>query len=176
MRKLAIYSIAVCLLFTLGNCKKDNELSPGFDMIYQADLTIQPGLSTDVVHHYYIKNISSRYLTYLSQYNKKDEDVTQILPLQMVLNGTYGDANYSFIDQAVLRIYNESAPNDFVEIAYRYPVPLDPGNSLALIPNEPNIKKYLTGSRFSLDLALRLRNITQEETVSRIELQFRAYY
>jgi hypothetical protein len=176
MKRLCIYGIACCLLLTLGNCKKDNELAPGFDMIYQAEIVIQPGLSTDVVHHYYIKDLSTRYLTYLSQYDKQDVDVTKILPSQFALNGTFGDANYSFIDQAVLRIYNESAPNDFVEVAYRSPVPLDPGNSLPLIPNQPDIKKYLKGSRFSIDLALRLRNITQEETTTRLDLQFRAYY
>ena len=175
MKQIRIYGIALALLFTLGNCKKETESTLAFDMVYQADFTIQPGLGIDVVHHYYLKNIASRYMTYLSQYNKVDGNIIKILPAQLALTGTYGDANFDFIDQATLRIYNESDPNDFVEIAYRYPVPVDPGNSLALIPNQPNIKKYLTGSRFSIDLALRLRNITSEETVSRIDLLFKAY-
>jgi hypothetical protein len=175
MKQIRNYGIALALLFTLGNCKKETEATFVFDMVYQASFTIQPGLGIDVVHHFYLKNISSRYMTYLSQYNKTDANILKIVPAQLVLNGTFGDANFDFIDQATLRIYDEANPNDFVEIAYRNPVPIDPGNSLALIPNAPNIKKYLTGSRFSIDLALRMRNITSAETMTRIDLLFKAY-
>ncbi|MBU6342070.1 MAG: hypothetical protein KGS48_11305 [Bacteroidetes bacterium] len=176
MRKNSHFAILFLLSLLGVNCHKDDSNQPGFDMDYHLDFVIQAGLGTDVEHHYYIKNIPSKYLTYLSQYGKTDADISKIFPSAVVLNGTYGDANYRFIDQAVLRVYLESEPNDLIEAAYRYPAPMDPGNTLALIPNQPDVKRILSSSRFSIDIGLRLRNITQEETNAHLDMTFRAYY
>jgi hypothetical protein len=73
-------------------------------------------------------------------------------------------------------VYSTTDPNNKIEIAYRFPTPLSPGNALPLIPNLPDVKKFLSASRFSLDLAIRLRFITQLETQTRLSLQFRAVY
>lgn len=176
MKLIARYMALFVGLLLVGSCKKNEEQAPGFDMIYQTEFTIQAGLGVDVVHHYYLKNITTRYQQFLADHKVTDADIIKIIPAQFVMNGTFGDSNYDFIEEATLRIYKEPDPTKFIEIAYRFPVPLEPGNTLALIPNLPDIKSYLTDARYSLDLGLRLRKITQEETQTRIDIQFRAVF
>lgn len=165
----------ILLLLGLGSCHKEEPL-PGFDMIYQQDFTIPAGIGSNAEHIFTFKNIPTHYEQYLTQYNKADSAILQVITAQAVLSGTFGDANFDFVDKAVLRIYNENDPNDFVEIAYRFPVPLSPGNSLPLIPNLPDIKRFMSASRFNIKLILTLRNITQEETDTRIDLKLKANY
>jgi hypothetical protein len=174
--KKSVLLLALIPLFLHIHCNKDDEVVPGFDMMYQQTFTIPAGIGIDAVHSFLIKNIPTNYQTYLTQSNKEDTDIKGISVSQVVLRGMYGDADYSFIEEAKLRIYKENDPNDFIEIAYRYPTPLNPGNLLPLIPNLPEIKRFMTGPRFNVDLRLRLRNITQFETDTRLELQFRALY
>jgi hypothetical protein len=176
MKLIARYTALFLGLLLVGSCKKNEDQAPGFDMIYQTEFTIQAGLGVDVVHHYYLKNIATRYQQFLTEHNVKDADITKIIPAQIVMNGIFGDSNYDFIEEATLRIYKEPDATKFTEIAYRFPIPLEPGNTLALIPNLPDIKPYLTDARYSLDLGLRLRKITQEETQTRMDIQFRAVF
>lgn len=166
----------VLILFLSGNCKKESGLIAGFQMPYQAQFTIQPGIGPYVVHHFYLKNIQTRYQTLLAQNNRTNEEVKAIALSQAVLSGVFADADYGFIQNVSLRIYNEDNPNDWLEIAYRDPTPLDPGNALPLIPNEGDFKRFLSASRYSLDLALTLRATTAEDIPSKIDLIFTAQY
>jgi hypothetical protein len=162
-----------CLLLGIS-CTKNNDQGPGFDMAYHQEFTIPVGLGTDVVHHFYFHDISTNYSQYLAQHQKTDADIARIIPEQFTLAGIFGDANFDYVDEMTLRIYKESDPNGYIEIAYRYPVPISPGNNLPMIPDLPDIKNFLSGSRFSLDLALRLRNIPQAEIQAKLDSQFKA--
>lgn len=158
------------------SCNKDNDQVPGFDLLYQQDFVIPAGIGVFDVHHFQIRNISSRYLQTLDQQGKTDADVTGVLTAQAALNGVFGDADYSFIDKISLRIYNESDPTDYVEIAYRDPTPLEPGSSLPLIPSLADAKRFIKDPLFSLDVVLWLRKTTQVETETRLNLQMKATY
>jgi len=171
MKPFRILPIFLLLTVFSISCHKDNN-HPGFEMLYQQEFIIPAGIGSNVVHHFYFINLSTRYLQYLDQFSKTDADITQVVTSKSVLSGVFGDANYDFIDEVKLTLYDENDPNDKIEIAYRYPTPLTPGNTLPLIPNLPDIKRFMSKSRFSIDLALRLRNITQEETQTRLDLQF----
>jgi hypothetical protein len=75
-----------------------------------------------------------------------------------------------------LRVFDERTPNDWVEIAYRLPTPLEPGSRLDLIPSLVDAKKYFSESRFSLVVVLRLRNTTSMEVPVRLNLIMRGGY
>jgi hypothetical protein len=175
MRTLSVFCAIIGMILTIS-CNKDEELGPGFDMMYQPDITIPAGIGIGVNHSFTISNISTNYQSYLNQFNKTDADIKRILVSQVNLRGVFGDADYGAIEVATLRIYKLNDPSDFIEIAYRDPTPLNPGNILALIPNETDIKRFMKEPRFNIDLRLRLRDITQMETDTRIELQFRAVF
>ena len=174
MKKL-VYGLLLLVACSTLSCKKD-DLAPGFDMIYQQRFTIPAGIGVFQVHHFYLKNIPTKYMQNLTQHGKTDADVTGMITATAALNGLFGDANLNFVDQVSLRIYNEPNPDDYVEIAYRQPVPLEPGNSLPLIPSLADYKKYMTGPFFSMDVVFYLRNSTVIETDLQLDLQVRATY
>ena len=165
--------LGVVTLF-LGCQKEDN--SPGFEMVYQEEFTIPAGIGAFVTHHFYFKNLSTRYPALLDQYGKTNEDILRILTLQGALTGIFGDVNFNVVEEASLRVYQESAPNDYIEVAYRYPTPIEPSNTLDLIPSLADSKRIMANDRFSFDLALRLRNTTPDEMPTRLSLKLKANY
>lgn len=158
------------------SCNKDDDQAPGFDLIYQQDFIIPAGIGVFDVHHFQIENIPSRYQQSLDQHGKTDSEIKGILTAQAVLSGIYNDADFAIIDQISVRIYDSTDPTDYVEIAYRYPTPLDPGNSLPLLPSLADSKRFFQNARFSLDIVIWLRNTTQLETETRLNLQMKATY
>jgi hypothetical protein len=171
-----IFLLLVCAALFGFSCNKDNDQAPGFDLIYQQDFILPAGIGVFEVHHFQIENIPTRYQQSLDQHEKTDADIKGILTLQAVLTGIYNDADFAIIDQVSIRVYDASDPSDYVEIAYRYPTPLDPGNSLPLIPSLADSKRFFQNARFSLDVVIWLRNTTQFETETRLNLQMKATY
>jgi len=171
-RSLLFILLPVLLLLS---CKKEENL-PGFDLFYQKDFSIPAGIGIFEVHHFYIRNLPTQMQEYLLQNNVQESAIKKVLTTKSSLDGVFGDADYSFIDQVSVRAFDEDDPNNFLEIAYRQPVPLTPGNSLPLIPSLADSKKFFKASRVSLDVALNIRKTTVEETETRLSLQLRAGY
>jgi hypothetical protein len=171
------YKIFILLALTifLSSCKEENT-GPGFDMTFRQEFTIQPGLNVFSVHHYFLKSIPTHYNQLLDENNKTDADILRIEPSQINLSGVFGDANFDFIEEASIRVYLESDPTDYLEFAYRYPVPLETGNNLGMIPGLANVKRFLNQERVSIDISLRLRNTTTEEIQARLDWIYKAKY
>lgn len=162
-------------LFFLS-CNKQEEVRPGFDMLYQQQFFIPVGLNDFQVHHFQFTNIPTHYEQSLSQSGKTDEDITGVITVKAALTGIYGDVNFDYVDQISLRVFDQSNPNDYLEIAYRYPVPLDPGNSIALIPSLADARRFFTQSRISFDVVVSLRKITTEESEVKLDLDMKATF
>jgi hypothetical protein len=173
-RKVA--QLLLLLMLLSASCKKKEDTRPGFDLQYQTQFDIPAGLGPFVVHHFYLRNIPTRFEQTLLQNGKLKEDIAAILTTQANLSGVFGDADFAFIEQISVKVYNETDPIGAIEAAYRFPVPLDPGNNLPLIPSLADLKDILEEPRFSLDVALWLRKTTQIETSVRLDLQFKAVY
>ena len=156
------------------SCNKGPDIMPGFEMLYQEEFIIPVGISQFEVHHFQFENLPSRYQQYLDQHKKTDAEITSIVTAKAGITGIFGDANLDFIEQVSLRVYDQDNPNDFLEIAYRYPVPLDPGNNLPIIPSLADAKRFLSSSRFAIDVVLWLRKPTTEESEVRLDLQMTA--
>jgi hypothetical protein len=174
MRKFLTFLTLLTLVLSGLSCNKGDERAPGFDMFYQETFVIPVGISQFEVHHFQFEALPSRYQQYLTQHQKTDAEITSILTGKAAITGIFGDANLDFIDQVSIRFYDQNTPNDFVEIAYRFPVPLDPGNNLPIIPSLADAKRFLSQSRFSIDVVLWLRRPTTEESEVRLDLEMRA--
>ncbi len=163
-------------LFTLFSCHKDRDLGPGFDLPYQQEFNIPVALPVFETHHFQLKNIPTRYAQSLTLVNKTDAEVVGLLTANGNLGGIFGDADLSFIEKMSVRVFNDSNENDYIEVAYREPTPLDPGNSIPLIPTLADCKRLMTGSRFNIDVVIWLRKTTPVDTDVRLDLQLKAQY
>jgi hypothetical protein len=174
MNRSIIFYAAPFLLLSGLSCDKGQDVAPGFDMLYQENFIIPVGISEFEVHHFQFENIPTRYNQYLDQHKKTDAEITSIITSKAAITGIFGDANLDFIDQVSLRIYDPNTPNDYVEIAYRYPVPLDPGNNLPVIPSLADSKRFFSQSRVAIDVVIWLRKPTTQESEVRLDLEMKA--
>ena len=115
-------SLVLWAFLGLG-CNKEDGIGQGYDMAYQRSFEIPSGIGVFDVHHFQLKNIPSNWDLYLNQHSKTDSDIVSVIPSQFTLSGIYGDVDLSVVDKISVRVYDESKPNDYVEIAYRDPAP-----------------------------------------------------
>ncbi len=175
--KSLVYSSSFIVFLLLGlSCRKDNDIAPGFDMVFQREFSIPAGIGIFDVHHFQLKNIPSSWQQYLDQHGKTDADISGVITAQASLGGIFGDADLGVIDRIYVRVYDESNQNDYVEIAYREPTPLDPGNVLPLIPSLADSKRFFSNPRFSADVVIYLRRVTQDQSDVRLDLTMRATF
>lgn len=171
---MSVFALFALLLANVSCNKEDN--SPGFDLFYQREFSIPAGIGVFQIHHFELKNIPSRYAETLLQYGKTDADITQIVTKEASLSGVFGDADLSYIDEVSVRVSRENDLTDYIEVAYRQPVPLDPGNELPLIPSLADSKRIVQNDRLNLDVVIRLRTTTVDETSARLVLVLKAKF
>ena len=169
------YMVLLLAASLLGfSCNKEETLRPGFNMLYQQNFIIPVGISEFEVHHFQFDNIPTQYQQYLTQHKKTDGEITGVFTNKAAISGLFGDANLDFIDQVSIRVYDQANESDFIEIAYRYPVPLDPGNNLPVLPSLADSKRFFSQSRFAIDVVIWLRKPTTQESEVRVDLEMRA--
>ena len=162
--------------FAVCGCHKDSDLGPGFDLAYKQEFNIPVALNVFEVHHFQLLNVPTNYAASLSQAGKTDADVAGILTSKGNLGGIFGDADLSFIEKMSVRVFKGSNSDDYIEVAYREPAPLDPGNNLPLIPTLADCKRMMTDARFNIDVVIWLRKNTLTDTDVRLDLQLKAQY
>ncbi len=170
---MRVQLIWTLLLLTLLSCQKDR-IGAGFDMMYQREFVLPPGLGPFLTHHFYFRDVPTRFQTLLQENGKTEADIEGIVTRQAVLLGIFGDADFSVVEEASVRVFTESNPNGYIEAAYRFPTPIERSNQLDLIPSLADLKRIMKGERFSIDVALRLRRNTTDETPVRLTLTLRA--
>ena len=177
MRKLVNPTSYIILLALFGlSCHKDDGLVPGFDMVFQREFSLPAGIGIFDVHHFQLKNIPSNWEQYLDQHNKTAEEISGVITAEASIGGIFGDADLGLVERISMRIFNDSDPNDYVEIAYRDPAPFDSGNVLQLIPSLADSKRFFLEPRFSVDVVIWLRQTTQDQSDLRLNLTMRATY
>lgn len=158
------------------SCHKDDGVAPGFAMMFQREFNIPAGIGVFDVHHFQLKNIPSNWDQYLDQHGKTAADISGVITAEASIGGKYGDADLSVVDRISVRVYDESNPNDYLEIAYRDPAPSDSGNILPLIPSLADSKRFFSNPRFSVDVVIWLRRTTQDVSEVRLNLNMRATF
>lgn len=171
---LMLSTVMLCLVGL--SCKKEDSQPPGFDMAFQRDFSIPAGISAFDVHHFQLKNIPSNWEQYLLQHGKTDADIARVINAEASLGGIFGDVDLSVIDRISVRVYDSANPNDYVEIAYRDPAPIDSGNVLPLIPSLADAKRFFTDPRLSIDVVVWLRRTTLDQSDVRLNLTMRAVF
>jgi len=177
MRKRVHQTSFIILLALLGlSCNKEDGLAPGFDMVFQREFSLPAGIGIFDVHHFQLKNIPSNWDQYLDQHNRTAEDILGVVTAEASIGGIFGDADLGLVERISIRIFKESNPNDYVEVAYRDPAPFDSGNVLPLIPSLADSKRFFIEPRFSVDVVIWLRQTTQDQSDLRLNLTMRATF
>lgn len=166
---LGILGIVILCL----SCKKTDDIGSGVDLPIREEFSIAAGLTPFVVHHFYFENVPTHFNQILGGSGKTIADVRRILTTQGNLGAIFNDVDFNFFEEVSVRLYPASRPNDYIETAYRLPVPLDNGPNLGLIPSLADVKNLVSEERINIDLALRLRSTTTEEIPTRLDLIFR---
>jgi hypothetical protein len=161
------------MVFSTLSCKKD-AVGPGFEMLYRRDFEIQAGLSPFVVHHYYLNNLSSSYISSLTAQGMTNESIKKVNNITGELSAIFGDEKLDFISRISVRVYKEGKQNEYTEIAYRDPAPISIGATLGLVPSLANVKETMQESRFGIDVAIETRYITTATVPVRLDLKMRA--
>jgi hypothetical protein len=169
------YIIGAGLVILSMSCNKDSGPGRGQDISYRQTFEIPAGIGVFDVHHFYITGIPTKYAATLALANLTDAEVTRVTTIEGTISGLFGDANMEYIDRISVRAFITD-PNNYLEIAYRDPSPLDPGNQIGLIPSLSDSKGFFNGERFSLDIVIWLRQTTQETTPVQLDLKMRAEY
>jgi hypothetical protein len=156
-----------------GGCKEEGP-GPGVDLVYRHTFEIPAGIGVFDVHHFYIDDFATRYEATLAQSNKTPGDITGVITVEGAFSGAFGDADLRFVDRISIRAYTNNDPTNYIEVAYRDPAPLDPGNVIALIPSLSDSKEFFKNDRISFDIVLWLRETTQEFTPVQLDLKVRA--
>lgn len=176
MNKRFILLLLVASAAFSTRCNKNDDLTPGVDLVYREYFEIPAGIGIFDVHHFYISNIPSRFETTLAQAGKTPDDIKGVITVEASISGQNGDANLSYIDRISLRAFDPNNINDYLELAYRDPAPADPGNAMGLIPTLSDSKPYFNANRVGLDVAIWLRHTTPDNTPMQVDLKVRATY
>ena len=170
LHRFFFFTIPFVLL--LLSCNKQQE-EPGFDLIIRKDFEISAGLGPFVVHHFYLNNVASPYGATLISQNKTDADISGITNTTGELASIFGDGQLDYIHRISVRVFPEGQPNNYIEVAYRDPTPLSIGTSLGLVPSLANVHDIIKQDRFGIDIAIEMRNGTQEIVPVRLDMKFR---
>jgi|1048.fasta_scaffold00159_11 hypothetical protein len=168
IQTLVIAFLAIILGITSA-CNKEEDLGRGVDLPFRQTLEIPAGIGVFDVHHFYLYNIPTRYSDVLSQVGIGPDQVLRVVTTKGSIAGLFGDANLDFVDRVSLRVFKDD-PTNYLEIAYRDPSPVDPGNTIGLIPSLSDSKQFFNEDRVNFDLVFWLRRTTQESTPLQLDL------
>lgn len=159
MSKYFLFSL-FCLPF-LSACRKSET---GFDMSYKRQFEILVGLAAGRSHVYTLINIPSDTAIFLGINNVQVSQIRGVVPRSMNLRTVFqgGGNTFANVDHVEVVIFDPNRPSvPEIPIFYRYDVPLNIGDILALVPDGDNISKFvLDGKTFNIRIKLYFRDIT----------------
>lgn len=172
-----LVTLIICLV-SVTNCKKDELFERYTDLVYREVFEIPAGIGIFDVHHFYIENVPSKYLDILNSANITPAEVQKVLTVEGSLSGLFGDADLEFIDKISIRLFADGNPSNYLEIAYRDPIPANQGNLIGLIPSLASSQEFISAETGTLnfDIVIWLRNTTAESIPMQMDLKLRAGY
>jgi hypothetical protein len=171
--RLLLFTLISCCLF---GCKKDDGFEKYVDLIYRESFEIPAGVGVFDVPHLFITDVPSKYLDILNAANIKPEEIKKVLTIESTINGIFGDEDLDVIDRISLRVIQGSNSSDFIEIAYRDPVPNNPGNGMGLIPSLSDSKDFISQEMINFEIVIWLRANTTQTIPLQLDLKMRAGY
>ena len=169
MRKIILF-IATVLIFT--QCKQD---SGDFELPYTVQFEIPAGIPAFPFQNVEVEvpnfNIEQKF----SSAGFTADQVARINARSISLDIISGNADFSFLERAILEIRNPQDVDDKREIAYLEFIPNNQGNRLDLIPSLPDVAEYIKEGNFILTFKMAPRFSPGQVTQVRMYLNFDAF-
>jgi hypothetical protein len=172
---LSRIGLFITLLATLSGlgCRKNEGPGPGYDLQFRQFIEVPVGINVFQVHHFYLENIPTQYFETLNSVGRDSTEIEKVLTLEGTLAGQFADVDLRFIRSVSVRAYTDS-PNDFLEIAYNDPAPVNPGNRLTLYPSLADSKFFFAREKINLDIAIQINRVTEDNYPLQLDLTMRA--
>jgi hypothetical protein len=162
-----------CVAFSNWHCSKKVE---GFDMIYRRDFPreIPASASTILSHNFIFENISSRASELFASNSATDEDIIKILPKVAQITAKFNDADFAFVNRALIYVYPVGEPNKKVEVFYREDVPVNTGGVINLNGGIADVKKIVGSDNFTMEVRLDVRGQPSRNIEAIVDFRFLA--
>jgi len=169
--KLKYFLPFIAILFL--KCTPDRE-PVQFQMDY-FDETFDVGPASDplLTHVFRFNNLATDIEAYKNEFGISNDEIISITPRSFrITNVSTGD-DYDFLNEISVKILDPDDPEKKFEIFYHIANNQNLGASLALVPNDTDLKSFMLEPRFSIEVHLvRFRQRPPTAIRSRFEMTF----
>jgi hypothetical protein len=151
------YVFSFFVLLLLGSCKKDS----GFDMFYRKQFSIPIGQTPQFSFNYDFKNIPADTTAFFTPSGVTSNQIASIKPKSMSIIALYGGIDYNAVRSVEVWINSpiNNTPSPQI-IFFRDDVPVNTNERIDLIPNDVDIKQFITLGKFNIKITLKFKDNT----------------
>ncbi len=171
MRILFSFFITIFLIF-LSGCSSDSP--PVFVMNLEADFKIPAGLNTLDTHYFVLRGVPTFSRTYVNNQEGRDA-ISGVFPSRAEINARFDRLDWAIIQEISIWAVSASDSSIKREIFYENRIDFSNVRELKLSSSLSEVKDILFQDQLTLEVRIRLRNITPFEIDTRLTMNFDAH-
>lgn len=167
------YLILFLAINTLLHWQCSKELI-GFEMSYRKDFPrdIPASASTILSHNFIIDNIDSNVKNFFTNNNVTEKEVLRIVPRFAKISAKFSDADFAFVNRAIIYVYPVGDPSNKIEVFYREDVPINTGVFLNLNAGLADVKSIINAEKFTVEVRLDVRGQPSRNIETQLDFGF----
>lgn len=176
MRKICLF---ILLLFLLATCKKDKRERLFEILVPNITFEIPAGLSGGLPRVFALDNLSSSVVALAKNAGIDTATIVEIRPRAATLQAIQGNADYSFLQEVVIRVCRSGsnvcyATDEAFNIVYYDERKI--GSRINLNPSLPNLRRTLIRDRYKLEILFYIKPGAVSPTAipTRLDMVFEA--
>ena len=171
MRIIYYFFISVVLVFQSG-CSSSPP--PLFVMNLEADFTIPAGLNTLDTHYFVLRGIPTFSRNYVNNPAGRAA-VSGVFPRRAEINARFDQLDWAIVQEISIWAVSSSDSSIKKEVFYENRIDFSNVRELRLSSSLSEVKDILFQDQLTLEVRIRLRNITPFEIDTRLTLNFEAH-
>jgi len=170
MRSKSIY-IYLSLFFLIGAFSCSSGPQALFQLRIDADLTLPPALNNLDTHHFFIRDVPTRYRNFLSG-SFDENNIGSVVPDRASLSSLFVNVDWGIIREISIHAISNSDPTLSREIFFHDRVNPSNLNDLDLFNSLSEVKDILLQDLITLEVRFNFWRITPTEIDTRITMNF----
>lgn len=172
MKLVLRISVLLFVLLTSFSCRKNDD-RVRFDMLYpEVYFTIPAGLNPFLIHFIELRDLPVNRAFYFDLNKVTDSTQVRIVPRSARIGSLFADVDFEFVERISILVADAEKPDQFYEIYYRDPVPLNIGPFLDLVPTLLDLQQVVKSDRIHLRIRMQLRAPSPVFVESRLDYSF----